>query len=83
MKAKITIELPTELKTALVAEAAEQDIDLSKLCRRILKNRRVLTPAEIAGAMDETRAVERQIEERAVRDLAEEGAAGAPAAISA
>jgi hypothetical protein len=37
MKVKITIEVPEELKKALLSKAAEEETDLSKVCRRILK----------------------------------------------
>lgn len=51
-KAKITIEVPADLKEALLAKASADDADLSKVCRKILRQH-ITNPPPPAPALHE------------------------------
>ena len=52
-KSKITIEVPIELKTALETKATVEDSDLSKVCRKILRQHIESNPPPVAQAVAE------------------------------
>ena len=55
-KALITIQVPRDLKKTLVNQAVAEEIDLSKLCRRILKRHLAATPPPAAPASEHPKA---------------------------
>lgn len=71
-KAKITIELPTELKAELIEQAEREGINLSILCRRVLKLRGLIGAQGAAVVSGHAGRIEAQ----ALADAHAEGLAG-------